>query len=85
VLFWLLLATLLLVCLVALGVTLLTLWRRVKALGRQVSGVGSTVSQAQAEIDAANATGPLGAPPCPTCGAPATFARKKPAVLARDR
>ena len=77
-LFWILLAAVLLVCVLALGVTLLTLWRRVKALGRQLGEVGSTVDSAQVRIDAAKAGGPLGAPPCPTCGAPAKAATKKP-------
>ena len=82
-LFWLLLAALLLLCLVALGLTLLTLWRRVKLLGRQVGAVGTTVAQAQAELDAARADGPLGARPCPTCGAPASAATRTPAAVSR--
>ena len=77
-LFWVLLCSLLLVCLLALAFTLLRLWQRVKALGSQVGAVGATVEQAQAGIDAAKAGGPLGAPPCPTCGAPARAATKKP-------
>ena len=79
-LFWLLLCALLLLCLLALGATLLVLWRRVRVLGRQVGDVGSTVEQAQLQMDAAKAGGPLGAPPCPTCGAPAKAATKKPAA-----
>lgn len=82
-LFWVLLAALLLLCLLALGLTLLTLWRRVKVLGRQAGDVGSTLARAQAELDAAAAAGPLGAPPCPTCGAPASAATKKPAAVSR--
>ena len=79
-LFWVLLSALLLVCLLALAVALLTLWRRVKVLGRQVGEVGSTVEQAQVGLDAAKAGGPLGAPPCPTCGAPAKAQTKRPAA-----
>lgn len=84
-LFWLLLAALLLVCLIALGLCLLALWRRVKALGRAVGDAGGSLAQVQADIDAAKALGPLGAPPCPTCGAPASAATKRPvAVGAND-
>ena len=82
-LFWVLLGLLLLACLVALGLSLLALWRRVKVLGHQVGAVGTTVAQAQAELDAARADGPLGDRPCPTCGAPASAATKKPAVVSR--
>ena len=82
-LFWLLLAALLLVCLLALGATLLSLWRRVKVLGREVGAVGETVEQAQAALDAAKADGPLGSSPCPTCGAPASAATKNPVAAKR--
>ena len=67
--FWLLLALLLLLCLVALAFTLLTLWRRLKALGRQMAEVSTTMADAQQAIDAARADGPMDTRPCPTCGA----------------
>lgn len=66
--FWVLLATLLLVCLVLLGLALLTLWRRVKVLGGQVGEVGATVAEAQRAIEGAQAGGPLAIVECPTCG-----------------
>ena len=66
--FWLLLAALLLVCLVALAFSLLTLWRRVKALGRQVGQVGEAAAQAQQAVRDAQVGGPLEVKPCPTCG-----------------
>ena len=65
---WFLLAVLLLVCLAALAFALLTLWRRVKALGRQVGQVGEAAAQAQQQIKDAQAGGPLEVKPCPTCG-----------------
>ncbi len=71
---WLLLAALLLVCLVALALSLLTLWRRVRVLGRQVSEVGVTFGEASgalADVQAARSRKEL---PCPTCGAPASAA-----------
>jgi hypothetical protein len=66
--FWLLLALLLLVCLVALAFSLLTLWRRVKVLGRQVGEAGEAAARAQQQIADAQAGGPLEVKPCPTCG-----------------
>ncbi len=65
---WLLIGLLLLVCLIALGFTLLTLWRRVKALTRQVADAGTAVADAQQAIEDAKAGGPLAIEPCPTCG-----------------
>ena len=68
--FWLLIALLLLLALAVLAVTLLGLWRRVKVLGRQLTAAGETVEQMTGALDGARAAGPLGARPCPTCGAP---------------
>ena len=67
---WLLIALLLLLSLAVLAVTLLGLWRRVKVLGRTVSAAGKTVEELTGTLDGARAGGPLGAGPCPTCGAP---------------
>ena len=68
--FWLLLSLLLLVSLVALGLVLLTLWRRVKALGRQVTEAGETAARVQQAVVDARVGGPLEVKPCPTCGTP---------------
>ncbi|MCW2680913.1 MAG: hypothetical protein JWM62_2314 [Frankiales bacterium] len=68
--FWLLLCLLLLVALVALGLALLTLWRRVKVLGRQVAEAGETAAQVQQAVVDARVGGPLEVKPCPTCGTP---------------
>ena len=81
--FWLLLGLLLLVCLVALGLELLSLYRRVRALGRSVAEVGAGVEQATGAMNAATQGGPLDRTPCPTCGAPAGAATKKPAAVHR--
>jgi hypothetical protein len=81
--FWLLLGLLLLVCLVALGLALLSLWRRVKALGRTVAVVGDSVGQATETMNALKAGGPLDRKPCPTCGAPASAATRTPAEVHR--
>ena len=70
--FWLLLALILLVCVLALAATLLTLWRRVKVLGRAATQLG----EATAQLDALT-SGTRAAPDCPTCGAPASAAAKK--------
>lgn len=75
--FWLLLGLVLLVCLLLLAATLLTLWRRVKVLGGAVTQMGGAVEGASAQIEALR-SGPLGQQPCPTCGAPAAAATKKP-------
>ena len=66
--FWVLLSLLLLVCLVALGVALLTLWRQVKELGRQIAQAGEAAATAQQAVLDAQAGGPLEVKPCPTCG-----------------
>ncbi len=68
--FWLLLSLLLLVCLVALGLTLLSLWRRVKRLSGQVAEAGETAAQVQQAVVDARVGGPLEVKPCPTCGTP---------------
>ena len=68
--FWLLTALLVLLSLAVLAATLLGLWRRVKVLGKQVTAAGETVEQLTGTLDGARAAGPLGARPCPTCGAP---------------
>ncbi len=68
--FWVLLSLLLLVSLVALGLTLLSLWRRVKVLGRQVAEAGETAAQVQQDVVDARVGGPLEVKPCPTCGTP---------------
>ena len=65
---WLLIGLLLLVCLVALGVTVLRLWRRVKALGRQVGEAGEAAARARRTIEDSRVGGPLEVKPCPTCG-----------------
>ena len=68
---WLLLALLVvLLSLAVLVVSSLSLWRATKALVRQVSATGETVEQLTGSLDGARAAGPLGATPCPTCGAP---------------
>jgi hypothetical protein len=67
---WLLIALVLLLSLALLAMTLLGLWRRVKALGHEVSAAGATVEELTGSLDGARAAGPLGAGPCPTCGAP---------------
>jgi hypothetical protein len=79
--FWLLLGLLLLVCVLALGVALLSLWRRVKALGRTVAVVGESVGEATEAMNALKEGGPLDRKPCPTCGAPASAATKTPAAV----
>ena len=66
--FWVLLCLLLLACLAALGLTLLTLWRRVKQLGRQVAEAGDAMAAAQRAVEDAQTGGPLEVKPCPTCG-----------------
>ena len=68
--FWVLLSLLLLVCLVALAVCLLGLWRRLKVLGRQVTDVSASVAEAQQAVEDARVGGPLEVKPCPTCGTP---------------
>ena len=83
---WLLIALLLLLSLAVLAVTLLGLWRRVKVLGRTVSAAGGTVEELTGTLDGARAGGPLGAGPCPTCGAPPrTATSRMPAVGSRAR
>ena len=81
--FWLLLCLLVLVCVAALALTLLTLWRRVKALGSSVGGMTAALDSAAQQVDAIKAAGPLGRQPCPTCGAPASAATKTPADVHR--
>jgi hypothetical protein len=66
--FWLLLAALLLVCVALLGLTLLTLWRRVKGLSRQVTLIGGTVGEVTQTLSTVSSTRPRTAKPCPTCG-----------------
>ena len=84
--FWLLLALLLLLALVVLAATLLGLWRRVKVLGSKVSAAGQTVEELTGTLDGARAAGPLGAGPCPTCGAPPrALGSRPPAVHVRAR
>ena len=84
--FWLLIALLLLLSVAVLGVTLLTLWRRVKVLGKQVSAAGESVEQMTGALDGARAAGPLGAGPCPTCGAPPrAIGSRPPGVHVRAR
>ena len=78
---WLLIGLLLLVCLVALAFCLLTLWRRVKALGSTVTTVGDAVGRTGDQIAAIREGGPLDRTPCPTCGAPASAATKKPTAV----
>jgi hypothetical protein len=79
--FWLLLGLVLLLCVVALAVSLLTLYRRVKALGRSVAVVGESVGEATETMNALKAGGPLDRKPCPTCGAPPSAATKTPAAV----
>jgi hypothetical protein len=79
---WLLIALVLLLSLAVLAATLLGLWRRVKVLGRQVSAAGERVEELTGAIDGARADGPLGAGPCPKCGAPP---RASPAATRRTR
>jgi hypothetical protein len=79
--FWLLLGLLLLVCVVALGVALLSLYKRVKALGRSIAVVGERVGEATDSMNAIKEGGPLDRKPCPTCGAPASAATKTPAAV----
>jgi hypothetical protein len=66
--FWLLLSLLLLVSVVALALVLLTLWRRVRALGRQVGEAGEAAARVQQAVADARVGGPLEVKPCPTCG-----------------
>ena len=68
--FWLLVSLLVLLSLLVLAGTLLALWRRVKVLGWQVAAAGDTLGDLTGTLDGARAAGPLGAGPCPTCGAP---------------
>ena len=68
---WLLIGLLLLACLIALALCLLTLWQRVKALGSSVAAAGEAAAQLQASVEGARGPTP---PPCPTCGAPASAA-----------
>ena len=81
--FWLLLCLVVLVGVAALALTLLTLWRRVKALGASVTGMTSALDAASQQVGALKAAGPLGRQPCPTCGAPASAATKTPAEVHR--
>ena len=81
--FWLLLGLLLLVGLVALGLSLLSLYRRGRAPGRPLPEVGAGVEQATGAMNAATQGGPLDRTPCPACGAPASAATKKPAAVHR--
>lgn len=77
--FWVLLSLLVVAALVLLALTLLVLYRRVRVLGRQVAEVGTTAAQAAAVL--ASLDKPVrAAPPCPTCGAPASAAITRPAV-----
>jgi len=83
---WLLIALVLLLSLAVLAMTLLGLWRRVKVLGHQLSAAGATVEELTGSLDGARAAGPLGAGPCPTCGAPPRAAgARPPAVHVRAR
>ena len=66
--FWLLLSLLVLLCVVALAITLLSLWRRVKVLGRSVASMSENAAQAQQQVKDAQVGGPLEIKPCPTCG-----------------
>ena len=81
--FWLLLGLLLLVCLVALGLSLLSLYRRVRARRRRGAGGGAGGGKATGAMSAASQGGPLDRTPCPACGAPASAATKKPAAVHR--
>lgn len=65
---WLLIGLPLLACLIALALCLLTLWRRVKALGSSVAAAGEAAAELSASIEGVRGPTP---PPCPTCGAPA--------------
>jgi hypothetical protein len=77
--FWVLLSLLVVASLVLLALTLLVLYRRVRLLGRQVGQVGATAAEATALLDTLNK--PVrAAPPCPTCGAPATAATRRVAA-----
>jgi hypothetical protein len=67
----LLIGLLLLVCLIALALCLLTLWRRVKALGAGIATAGEAAAQLSASVEGVRGPNP---PPCPTCGAPASAA-----------
>jgi hypothetical protein len=76
--FWVLLSLLVVASLVLLALTLLVLYRRVRVLGRQVAEVGTTAAEASAVLGSLDK--PVRAdPPCPTCGAPASAATKRPA------
>jgi hypothetical protein len=77
--FWLLLGVLVALCLLVLGLTLFTLWRRVKALSRSAAELGATTGEATAALSALAAP-ERAAPPCPTCGAPAAAATRTPAA-----
>jgi hypothetical protein len=77
--FWVLLSLLVVASLVLLALTLLLLYRRVRGLGRQVAEAGSTAAEASALL--ASLDKPVrAAPPCPTCGAPASAATRRPAI-----
>ena len=61
---WILLSVAIaLIALAGLAVLVLGLWRRVKALSSAVTQAGETVGQATEALEAAQAAGPLGAPP----------------------
>jgi hypothetical protein len=79
--FWLLLSLVVVVCIAALAVLLLGLWRRVKVLGQSVTEMTAVLDQAGQQVGAVRAAGPLGRKPCPTCGAPASAATKTPAAV----
>lgn len=68
---WLLIGLLLLACLIALALCLLTLWRRVKVLGSSVAAAGEAAAELSASMEGVRGPTP---PPCPTCGAPASAA-----------
>ena len=70
--FWVLLSLLVVASLVLLALTLLVLYRRVKALGSSVSAVGATVADASDRLQIKQVAREKA---CPTCGAPVSAAR----------
>jgi type II secretory pathway pseudopilin PulG len=80
---WLLIAlVVVLLCLAVLAVNALSLWRATKRLARQLSAAGEAVDQVSGALDGARAAGPLGAGPCPTCGAPPRSVGSRPSAVA---
>lgn len=77
--FWVALALVVLLSLALLALTLLTLWRRARGLGSQLAALGATVGEASAGLQVAPVARERA---CPTCGAPASAARR-PANVSR--